>query len=192
MAEQVGLIDYALVALFRLGGDMSMVDLEDIAVDAYRLAPDRFRWRRHDYPNLELVRVVLSDANKGDSHLVLRDGRGRMLTVEGTERAERAARLLEMMPAARGSTLRRKDLAELARMENHPAFAAWRRHGVDGPDAVDLADLVRCSPSTPLPVFEERLRRTEAIAAGWHRDELARFLGEAADHLAQTLAKETR
>lgn len=169
-----------------------MVDVEDVAVEAYRMAPARFRWRRHDYPNLELVRVVLSDANKGASQLVMRDGKGRMLTVEGTERAGRAARLLDVLPAERSDALRRKDLAELSRMENHPAFAAWRQRGVEGPDTVDLADLVRCSPSTPLPVFEERLRRVEAIAAGWHRDELARFLGEAADHLAQTLAKETQ
>ena len=192
MAEQIGILEYVLVALLRLGGDATMVDLEDVTVEAYRLAPDRFRWRRHDYPNLEFVRVATSGSNKAAARLVLREGRGRMLTAEGAARAREAAAELDAAPAARDDTLRRKDLADLARMENHPAFAAWRTLGVDGPDAVDLADLVRCSPSTVLPVFEDRLRKAEAVAAGWHRAELARFLGEAADNLALTLAKETR
>jgi hypothetical protein len=113
-----------------------------------------------------------------------------MLTVEGVARAREVARLLDAAPAARDDTLRRKDLADLARMESHPAFLAWRAHGITGPDAVDLADLARCSLSTPLPVFEDRLRRAEAVAAHWNRDELARFLGEAADHLAATLSEE--
>lgn len=189
MPERIGLVDYALVALLRLGGDAGMVDLEDIAVEAYRLAPDRFRWRRHDYPNLELVRVVLSDANKGGAHLVLRDGKGRMLSAEGTQRATHVLGSLESTPR-QDDALRRQDLADLVRMEHHPAFAAWRRAGVAGPDAVDLADLARCSVSTPPAVFEDRLRRSQALAARWHRDELAYFLGEAADHLVRILAEE--
>lgn len=73
-ADGPGLIDYALAALMRVGGNAKMVDLEDIAVEAYGLAPDRFRWRRHDFPNLELVRVMLSEAKRG-GHLVLQDAR---------------------------------------------------------------------------------------------------------------------
>jgi hypothetical protein len=190
VADQLGTLDYVLVALLRLGGDAGMVDLEDVALEAYALAPERFRWRRHEYPNLEFVRVVTSGSNKAAERLILRESYGRMLTVEGAARARQVAAAIAAAPAARNDTLRRKDLVELARMEGHPALAAWRSRGVEGPDAVDLADLVRCSPSTPLPVFEVRLRRAQAIAAHWRRDELARFLGEVADHLAQTVAKE--
>lgn len=192
MTESLSVLDYILVALLRLGGDTAMVDIEDLTLEAYRLAPERFRWRRHDYPNLEFVRVTTGGSNKLASRCVLRSGPGRMLTAEGAARAEQLASALEAAPTARDDTLRRKNLADLARMEAHPAFDAWRARGMAGPDAVDLADLVRCSVSTPPHVFEGRLRSAQAVAARWGRDELARFLGEAAQHLPATLAQETR
>ena len=191
--SSLGLVDYALAALLRLGGDTTMVDLEDIAVEAFQLAPDRFRWRRHDFPNLELVRVVLSDANKRGGHLVLHDRKGRMLTVEGVRRATDVLhRINAGAPAYRDDALRRQDLAEIARMESHPAYSRWRQVGIGVVDAVDLADLVRCSASTPIDMFGDRLRRSQAVAAYWNRDDLARFLGEAADHLPGMLAEENR
>ncbi|MGA2514448.1 MAG: hypothetical protein ABSG37_12650 [Candidatus Limnocylindrales bacterium] len=191
-ADGPGLIDYALAALLRLGGNAKMVDLEDIAVEAYVLAPDRFRWRRHDFPNLELVRVMLSEAKRG-GHLVLQDRKGWMLTVEG---AGRAALVLDRINAGavvhRDDSLRRQDLAEIARMEGHPAYEHWREGGMAAVDAVDLGDLVRCSASTPVKLFVDRLRGSQAVAAYWNRDALARFLGEAADLLPSILAEENQ
>lgn len=194
-----GLKDWALAALLRLGGDRVMVDVEDIALEAYRLAPDRFRWRRHDYPNLELARVVLSDANKGTTPLVVRDEsrRCRMLTVEGALRAAEVVRAIEAGSevgdeVGRDDALRRKDNAEIARMESHPAYLRWRAAGIGALDAVDLADLVRCPAATPADVFVDRLRERQATAAYWNRNELARFLGEAVSRLPDMLAEETR
>lgn len=191
--RSLGLVDYALAALLRIGGDRAMVDLEDIAVEAYELAPDRFRWRRHDYPNLELVRVVLSDANKRGAHLVLYDRKGRKLTVEGVRRA---ADVLDRINAGavvrRDDALRRQDLVEIARMEHHPAYERWREGGMAAVDAIDLADLVRCSASTAVELFVDRLRGSQAIAAYWKRDALARFLGDAADQLPGMIAEERR
>ncbi len=184
-----GLIDYALAALLRLGGDAAVVDLEDVAVEAYRLAPDRFRWRRHDFPNLELVRVTLSDANKRGSQLVIYDRKGRKLTVDGARRAGEVLRRLGAgVVVQKDDALRRKDLVELARMESHPAFIHWSRGEVV--DLIDLADLVRCSASTPTGQFADRLRRSQAIADYWHRDTLVRFLGEAADRLPSMISEE--
>lgn len=193
--RDLGLIDYTLAALLRLGGDTSMVDVEDVAVEAYRLAPDRFRWRRHaDLINLDLVRITLSDANKKGAHLVLPDDsrKCRMLSVEGVRRAKLALRRLDDVDLddQRDGTLRRQDLGEIARMESHPAYLRWQQVGIEALDAVDLADLARCSASTPLTVFSDRLRRSQTAAAYWNREELARFLGEAVDHLPQMLAEE--
>lgn len=189
----IGLVDYALAALLRLGGDASVVDLEDIAVEAHRLAPERFRWRRHDFPNLELVRVVLSDANKRGNHWVLYDRKGRKLTVEGARRAATVLQMLQAEPSAHhDDTLRRQDLTELARMESHPAYERWRLGGMSAIDIVDLADLVRCAASTPPKQFSDRLRNFEAMAAHWHRDDLARFIGQAADDLPRLIAEEHR
>lgn len=190
---RLGLIDYALAALLRLGGDTSFIDIEDIAVEAHRIAPDRFRWRRHGFPNLDLVRITLSDANKRGASMVLYERNGRRLTVDGAKRAGLALRTIDDGTATReDDTLKRKSLAEIARMESHPAFERWRGAGMDAVDAVDLADLVRCAVSTPTNVFRDRLRGSESMAAQWHRDSLARFLGEAVDALPRLIAEEHR
>ena len=65
------------LAVYLLGGKDRFVDTEDIAVKAHELAPGRFAWRKYpEYPNLELVRVFLSDAKKPDKGHLL-DGSGR-------------------------------------------------------------------------------------------------------------------
>ena len=48
----------ALLALLLQGGASKFVDLEDIAVMAYTLAPTRFRWNKYDYPSLEITRLA--------------------------------------------------------------------------------------------------------------------------------------
>jgi hypothetical protein len=190
-SSRLGLVDYSLAALLRLGGDTAFIDLEDVAVEAHRLAPDRFRWRRHDFPNLDLVRITLSDANKGSARMVLYDRSGRKLTVDGIHRAELALRTIDDGTATReDDTLRRQSLSEIARMESHPAYERWQQGGMAAVDAVDLADLVRCAISTPIILFRDRLRGSQSEAAHWHRDSLARFLGEAADDLPRLIAEE--
>ena len=70
-------LDIIVVAVRLLGGDRKSVDTEDVAVKCHELAPGMFSWRK--YPNqinLELVRVVLSNAKKG-SYGQLLSGSGR-------------------------------------------------------------------------------------------------------------------
>ncbi len=54
-----------VLAVQMLGGDSRSVDTEDIAMEAHKLAPDMFAWRKYpEQINLELIRVALSDAKK--------------------------------------------------------------------------------------------------------------------------------
>ncbi len=74
------------LALYLVGGEDKFVDTEDVAVKSYEIAPGRFGWRKYpQFPNLELVRVFLSDAKKPDKgHLVSGSGRkGWTLTPDG-------------------------------------------------------------------------------------------------------------
>jgi len=200
MAADAGpvLRDWVLAALLRLEGDQTMVDLEDIALEAYRLAPDRFRWRRHAFPNLDLVRRELARIDHGPEPLVIRDesNLSRMLTAEGSKLAAQVVRAIDAgsevgHAVGQDDALRRQSNAEIARMEAHPAYIRWRTSGIGAVDAVDLADLVRCPVATPVTVFAGRLRERQATAAYWHRVNLARFLGEAASRLPDILAEET-
>jgi hypothetical protein len=187
------LVDYVLVALLNLGGDAGTVDIEDIAVEAMRLSPQRFRWRKYPYPSLEWVRVSLNNANNRGAQFVIRGSNRyeRMLTAEGSRRARELAERLRATAPKRSSdeALRRRVNADLARLEGHPAFARWRASGWSDIDAVDLADMARCSPSTALVEFNQRLLRLEAEAAKWEREDLRRFLREAAQRVPDLLER---
>jgi hypothetical protein len=73
-------------AVSMLGGDQKRIDTEDVAAKAFKLAPNRFSWRKYpDQINLELVRVNLSNAKKAvNGELLTGSGRtGWSLTRKG-------------------------------------------------------------------------------------------------------------
>lgn len=89
--------ELVVLVVYLLGGDQRPVDTEDVAVRVNQLAPGRFTWSKYpDQINLELVRVFLSDAKKGDTALVAGSGRkGWTLTSAGLRWASKnAAQLL--------------------------------------------------------------------------------------------------
>src|SRR5438874_12278117 len=92
------------LAVHLLGGAQRAIDTEDIAVEAHRLAPGRFAWKKYpDQINLELVRVYLSDAKKSDKGVLLH-GSGRTgwrLTQRGLKWAKEAAQNIENIQTSR-------------------------------------------------------------------------------------------
>jgi hypothetical protein len=85
-------LDYVVAALRNLGGAHRSVDIEDIAMEAYRLAPHRFRWRRYpEQVDIAGARDGLSDARKRENGgLVVGDRKhGWTLTAEGVAHASR-------------------------------------------------------------------------------------------------------
>ena len=79
-------VELVTFALFLLGGEQRAIDTEDVACKVNQIAPERFNWRKYpDQINLELVRVVLSNAKKpANGRLVRGSGRrGWALTTSG-------------------------------------------------------------------------------------------------------------
>jgi hypothetical protein len=171
-------VDFVLLALLEAGGADAFVDIEDLAVSAYKLAPHLFRWRRYpQYPSAEFTRMALRHAEADGQNLFVRGagGRARRFTVEGVKRAREAqARLRTDDVGPR--TPSRPATRDLARMERHPALSKWRVSGVDQITLDDLADLLLCSPSSSATIFEDRLNASSAAASGWDRPDLVEFL----------------
>ena len=99
------------LAVHSLGGDLRVVDTEDVAIRVNKLAPGVFAWRKYrQQVNLELVRVALSDAKKPQNgSLLLGSGRqGWRLSSAGVDwiASERARRLRgsELLKESRTST----------------------------------------------------------------------------------------
>ena len=76
LTKSVSQTEVVTLATYLLGGAQKAIDTEDIAVEAHRLAPGRFSWKKYpDQINLELVRVYLSDAPRDKGVLLLGSGR---------------------------------------------------------------------------------------------------------------------
>ena len=48
-------------AIYQLGGIGEFVDVEDIFVRCFDLAPERFGWRKYPYPNYKILSKALRD-----------------------------------------------------------------------------------------------------------------------------------
>jgi hypothetical protein len=186
--SEATLADYVLVALLQVGGAEKMVDLEHVAVAAHRLAPQMFRWRYYDLPDVAKVRTAFKDGDRRASGLRGDRGRARMLTAEGLERA----RLIEVRLAVEtprdDGAMRRPINRELVNMERHPGFRKWQARGLQAIDRYDLADMLACAPGSARLVFGERLERARTLATDWDREELARFLKDCSVNLDKLLA----
>lgn len=173
-----------LVALLQAGGAEELIDIEDLAVAAYNLAPHLFRWRRYpEYPSAELTRMAIRHAETAaEQPLFVKGpgGRSRRFTAHGLTRAREAEVRLQI-GVSDGSMvpLRRPASRDIARMEKHPALGRWRTEGIAKVTRYDLADLLLCAPSSFRGVFLDRLHASSAAAAHWERAELLEFLADA-------------
>lgn len=192
-ASAASQVEYVLLALLEAGGADRQVDIEDIAVAAFKLAPALFRWRNYaEYPSAEVTRMALVHAEEAVGHpLFIRGagGRSRMLAAAGVARAQEAQLRLGSNRATPTDVTRRPPARDLGRMERHPAVTKWRLSGMSAVSRYDLADLLLCAPSSPLGVFRDRLIAATAVASRWDRDELLRFLNQASDELANIVAR---
>ena len=75
----------ATYATYLLGGASNPVDMEDIAIKLFELAPQRFCWKKYpDHIDIHVVRVSLSDAARISTPLLEGSIRiGYMLTKDG-------------------------------------------------------------------------------------------------------------
>jgi hypothetical protein len=142
MSRELSNVEVVVLAVYRLGGERASQDTEDIAVEADRVAPGRFRWRKYpEFISDELIRVYLSDAKKHrNGALLAGDGsRGWRLTLAG---ATVAAKLDGTRTNARQRTpaevLKRRRL-EKNRLLDLPA---WSKHADGGSVSVREAEAV--------------------------------------------------
>lgn len=100
-----------VLAAFLLGGDSGYVETEDVAVEADKLAPGRFRWKKHpENIDLERVRYGCEDAKKPQLGLLMGSPKkGWMLTEAGLSFAKSAHKKIDNM------NLEKKPLSERER-----------------------------------------------------------------------------
>lgn len=165
-------------ALFLLDGASRDVDVEDIYLKCYEIAPKRFSWRtRPDLPDPKRASKALVEAEKHTDFILKINPYTRRLSAEGLAWIEsQLPQLLKAFGEAEVPPPRTNQHVRLQRgLKAHAIWKSYEEGNVSDLIHV-LADALRCSPASPRAVWETRFSALE-IAANHLRDsEMLDFL----------------
>jgi hypothetical protein len=188
IADTINNADIFLWAVFELGGSDDFVDVEDVMLEAFRLAPERFCWRtKRDLPDKLKLNAALHGADAAAPKLLIKNGQHqRRLSIQGQQRIEdnfdRLATALRgdvkvEVPKTRRSS---RVIGDVTRSE---IFTAWADSNSLVPEKWRYADLFRCSPDSANSVWKHRLENYRSAAYAGGREDILKFLDQIAiDH----------
>jgi hypothetical protein len=173
-ANSTSNVSIVLQVLDALGGAERFVDIEDVAADAFALAPDRFGWRTRKWASWERVRTAFVHANqearrRGQPALVIssRGGDAWRLTAEGVSSVRAnanggAAEPDSSRPPRRGAI---RSLERVRQIRRHEGFSRFA-HGtpVAEIERYVLADLLLCPPDSSLAAVKRKVDSAKAAA----------------------------
>ena len=179
-ASVVGNPDVVAFALYQLGGTGRFVEIEDLFMRCYELAPRRFGWRTQAYPNYKTLYQALVDLERSHPNSVLKtaNGFGRQLTAEGVAWVRSRERLLERALAqpAGGMAGRRPSQRLLNEFIASTAMQQFLKGAMPELSRYQAADLLIASPDSPPSVWRERLQTYRSAAEAAGRSEVKEFL----------------
>ena len=199
-SSEVANTELVLVAMALAGAGDDFTDIEDIAVEAFGLSPQRFGWRTKNFPSDKIVVQAIADLEaKHKDRLTLR-GRGKVATRQLTSEGRKAALLAAAKVAGRefgdlsalvahfrlpGSEApeptpaeRRRVQAELGELRRHRVFQVWADEGGDlsTVDRWQLFDALSCLPDAPDETVRNQTEKLIALAERWADAEVIEFL----------------
>jgi hypothetical protein len=174
--------DLLVWALYELGGADRLVDVEEIYLECFRLAPARLGWRtRPDLPDYKKCAKALQSVEASTHQgLLTKLGRyERKLTAAGVEWCERWRE--QLVAAYGGEAVVRAGRASdqertLRELGAHPAFQYWSQERALPSGWWDVADAFRCSPASSDPVWDQRLDHVQRAADSADDHEVREFV----------------
>ena len=158
------------IAISRLGGDLRPIDLEDLAISAFEIAPTRFCWKKYpDRIDLRIVHYALQSATRLTPPIVHGDmKKGYMLTTEGKEWVEQnnQVELSELDASFRKHSQQDKKVQELTRMRNSTAYEKWQQDDKETISLRDFQEFTRVNEYFPSVLKEQRFLRLSNITTG--------------------------
>lgn len=185
-SEEIANWEIFLWALHQLGGSSFVVDIEDVSVRCFEIAPARFSWRtKATIPDYKKCAKALQEAEVRRPRMLVKTGDsfGRQLTAEGqkwiqanTKRLQRVLDTAVPVPEPKG----RPSSKILAEIENSGPYQLWKGTGTVPHDKWRVAEVLRCSPDSSPETWTDRLQSARAIAYSADRVPVLRFLDQVA------------
>jgi hypothetical protein len=176
--------DLLLWALYTVGGAGRWVDVEEVYLAAFRLAPARLAWRtRPDLPNYKICARGLQDLEnaKEPRYGGLLEKRGphhRKLTLQGVTWCEAHSDMLAGLygGAIVPSAAPQDDARRLRSVTRSEAFRVWSATNVLSTPVWELAELFRCLPDSSGAIWHSRLDEHALAARRNGRADVEAFL----------------
>ena len=181
--------DVFIWALYLLGGAERQVDVEEIYLKAFDLAPARLSWRtRADLPDYKKTSKALQSV-ESVSHVGLvnkTNALSRKLTSAGAQWVEANKSIFETVYGGKAIAAPPTSAHEQFRLA-FKASSAFRKLRDGGEvDKIELSDALGCSPSSPAPIWISRIEQIERNADVMRDNDLA----EAASKIRRILGME--
>lgn len=143
------------LAVFNLGGETKAIDIEDIAIQAYGLSPQKFAWKKYpDMIDKGVVQFALKDASIPKTGLPLLSGsikHGYLLTSSGLDWVKSYQGQIDQKvdTTFRSKSTSEKLVLERTRLETSLAFNKFLSGDLEGITDGDFHDFTRVNGYFP-------------------------------------------
>lgn len=184
--------DVFIWALFVLGGADQEIDVEDIYLKAFELAPARLSWRtRSDLPDYKKTSKALQSV-EAKTHVGLvhkTHPNARRLTSDGVAWVERYRSLFEKVYSAGPVAAADTNLHE-RRRRAVKATAAWGNWLRDSSlDLLRLSEAFSCQASSPIAIWRSRVQEISRAGQVLEDKQLVEFAESVSRFITEELEK---
>lgn len=155
-------VEIVILAVSDLGGEVKAIDVEDIAINAYNYAPEKFSWRKYkDHIDIRVVVYAIKDAStpkKGPPLLTGSYKHGFMLSPDGKQWINEFKSSTEIISdnAYRSKSTTEKIILEQNRLLASSAYQKFITGQQDNITDVDVQDFTRVNEYFPLHARKRR------------------------------------
>jgi hypothetical protein len=191
--------DLVILAMMIAGGGTDFCDIEDIAVAAYRLSPQRFGWRTKPFPSDKLVVQAIADLERTHKNRLTLRGADkvatRMLTADGRKAALTIAERVATMAFADADAVikhfrspdgtsrttpaeKRRVQADLTELHRHKTFQKWSddEGSLARTERWELLDALTCLPDASDRTIQDQIEQMTLQAEKWGDQDVLDFL----------------
>ena len=164
--EELSNPEIVTLAVYNLGGSINPIDLEDVAIEAFSLAPKRFSWKKYqDRIDLRIVLYSVQDAIKSEvGYLKGSTKFGYMLTEAGSQWIKKTHDQDVFTKSSRRfsqSDLVDKEKTRLQRTKAYEKFVEGNHNQIN---RMDFREFTRVNDNFPRQLRDQRYAKIQNVA----------------------------
>lgn len=173
--------DIFVIAVWKAGGDVHFIDVEDAYSVCWELTPQRFCWRtRKDLPNTKILNKALSDLTRRSDKFVVKQGffkvRLSQTGIAWIETNEPVITSLVSAESEQSMLSSNRASRQLIRFKKSAFFKRWAETSELFLERWELAAALRCSLNSSVETWRTRIEALKADAQHFNDQDALRFL----------------